>query len=306
MIIVGAGLAGLLCGALNPGSTIFESKPKEEINHKALFRLRSDEISKLTGIPFKKVNVSKGIWFEGKEELVSPRMSNLYSQKVSGKITDRSISNLDTCIRYISPEDFLQRLKDKNTDICYNIDYFDNTIDFKIDVVSTIPMPILAYKLGVNNEYFNNDCSGKRIFINQFRIKNCDSYSTIYYPESALSIYRASLNGDILIIESLSELCEIELIIVQESLGICRKLWDKNNIVKNHIQPLGKINEIDNKFRSDFITKMTIEKNIYSLGRFATWRPGILLDDILQDIFVIRRLIEGGNYAANLHKQNKD
>jgi hypothetical protein len=32
--------------------------------------------------------------------------------------------------------------------------------------------------------------------------------------------------------------------------------------------------------------------NIYSLGRFATWKPGLLLDDIVGDVNVIRRLIE--------------
>lgn len=303
MIIVGAGLAGLLCGALNPGSTIFESKSENEISHKALFRLRSDRISELTGIPFKKVTVTKGIWFENENVPMSPRMAHLYSKKVSGKITDRSITNIDTCTRYIPPEDFIQQLRNKNTHIKYDFDH--PFAEGEIPIISTIPMPILAHKLGdKNNQEFNQNCSGKRIFINQFRVKNCNSYSTMYYPGND-PFYRVSLNDNILIIESISEIREGEFDIIIKSMGLS---WVdiSESIVDNHIQPLGKINEIDNRLRSDFITKMTVENNIYSLGRFATWRPGILLDDICEDIFVIRKLIEGGNYAVKLYNQNKE
>lgn len=305
MIIIGAGLAGLLCGALNPGSTIYEAKPKNEISHKALFRLRSNRISELTGISLRKVQVTKGIWFDGKSAQISPRLAHLYSKKVSSKITDRSITNLDTCTRYIPPEDFIQKLISKNTDIRYNYDYFNNEADFPVEVVSTIPMPILAYKLKFNeHHYFNDNCIGKKIFINQLRIKNCDSYSTIYYPNPKLNIYRASLNGDILIIESTENIFSNETKIVLESFGLVPSDIVAG-IVTNHTQQLGKINEIDDKLRSDFITEMSISNKIYSLGRFATWRPKILLDDICEDIFIIRRLIEGGNYAVNLYKQNK-
>ncbi len=36
--------------------------------------------------------------------------------------------------------------------------------------------------------------------------------------------------------------------------------------------------------------------NIYSLGRFATWRPGLLLDDLVNDIRVIQKIADHGNY----------
>jgi hypothetical protein len=303
MIIVGAGMAGLLCGALNPGSTIFESKPEDQIEHKALFRLRSDRISEFTGIPFKKVSVYKGIWYKNNFAAPNPRITHLYSKKATGRITDRSISNIDVSTRYIPPNDFLHQLKKKTPDIRYDTD-FDFT-NKKHPIISTIPMPLLSNIMNnVGNHLLNSDCDSKRIFINQFKIKNCNSYSTIYYPDSQITTYRASLNEDILIIESLGEFNPIELTTVLGSFGLHESDIEEHTIL-NHSQSLGKIVDIDDKLRSDFITAMTIECNIYSLGRFATWRPGLLLDDIVDDIFIIRRLITGGQYAVHKYKQNK-
>ena len=62
--------------------------------------------------------------------------------------------------------------------------------------------------------------------------------------------------------------------------------------------------EIDNKIRGEFILDLTLTHNIYSLGRYATWRPKVMLDDVLDDIFVIRKLIQQGKYASRLHQQS--
>ena len=50
---------------------------------------------------------------------------------------------------------------------------------------------------------------------------------------------------------------------------------------------------MDEKIRKSFIVRATKDFGIYSLGRFATWRPGLLLDDCVKDIRVITRLIDG-------------
>ena len=39
---------------------------------------------------------------------------------------------------------------------------------------------------------------------------------------------------------------------------------------------------------------------IYSFGRFATWRPGLLLDDLIHDLTVIRRLANEGTYSKRI------
>jgi hypothetical protein len=38
--------------------------------------------------------------------------------------------------------------------------------------------------------------------------------------------------------------------------------------------------------------------NVYSLGRFATWRAGLLLDDLVNDIIQIENWISAGPYAV--------
>ena len=144
----------------------------------------------------------------------------------------------------------------------------------------------------------------KAIFVNKFRIKNCDAYATIYYPDLKWPVYRATLNGDILIVESLSKLGGMDILTILKSFGLSIRDIDKEVFI-DFQQPLGKITEIDNKIRSDIILNLTLKHNIYSLGRYATWRPKIMLDDVFDDIFVIRRLIENGKYASMLHKQEK-
>ena len=47
---------------------------------------------------------------------------------------------------------------------------------------------------------------------------------------------------------------------------------------------------IDNELRKEFMHYATANFNIYSLGRFATWRP-ILLDDVVDDLAVIERMM---------------
>jgi hypothetical protein len=119
-----------------------------------------------------------------------------------------------------------------------------------------------------------------------------------------MNTYRASITGNTLITEGIGEtLSAKELNEVCNSLGIffTRKMM---NHIRNSKQEYGKIIPIDNKKREHFITDLTIKHNIYSLGRFATWRPKVMLDDVLSDIYQIRKMIQGGKYATLKYNQN--
>jgi hypothetical protein len=50
---------------------------------------------------------------------------------------------------------------------------------------------------------------------------------------------------------------------------------------------------------------LTEEHNIYSLGRFATWRQ-LLLDDLVKDIGVIEKLIDGNHLYNNVLENVND
>jgi len=66
MIILGAGLSGLLAArSLQQFKPIIVEKQSSlPNNHSALLRFRSNEIAQITGLPFKEVNVYKGVLTE--------------------------------------------------------------------------------------------------------------------------------------------------------------------------------------------------------------------------------------------------
>ena len=65
-----------------------------------------------------------------------------------------------------------------------------------------------------------------------------------------------------------------------------------------------KIAPIPERDRQEILMHLTQEHNIYSLGRFATWRPGLLLDDIVQDVRRIQSMINGdSSLIYNRRKQ---
>ena len=104
MIIAGAGLAGLIAGNIfrNYSPRIIERQESLPNNHKAILRFRDHSVSEATCIEFKKVKVRKGIAY--KNDWLSrsnPKVANLYSIKVTGKVQSRSCWNLNDAERYI-------------------------------------------------------------------------------------------------------------------------------------------------------------------------------------------------------------
>lgn len=310
MIILGAGMAGCLAGALNPKATILEANDEIPNHHKAVLRFRDDKISRALGIDFKTVTVRKAIWFDGKEAAPSPRMSNLYSKKVTGKILDRSINNLETVTRYIAPSDFHNIVGD----MCHGRITFGkrvNSIGTKTIsatnypaiirngeiIISTMPMPVLLEIMGVKH---NQDFSHAPISVTRFEVPNCDIHQTIYYPDHDLSIYRATLTGDQLIIESTGAIGGDDLMAAYKSLGlqITDLIAADGSKTK---QQYGKIAPIDDDYRKMYMYNLSQEYGIYSLGRFATWK-NILLDDVYDDIYAIKRLSNKGKYDAQLEE----
>jgi hypothetical protein len=65
--------------------------------------------------------------------------------------------------------------------------------------------------------------------------------------------------------------------------------------VTSHPQKYAKITPIDDDERKSFMHWATVTHNVYSLGRFATWRPNLLLDDLINDIRKIDKWIGSTN-----------
>lgn len=301
MKIIGAGLSGLIAAHAFPKAAIVESAPAPFSSHKALLRFRSESVSHMTHIPFKKVTVRKGIWHDGNFVQPTIALANQYARKVTRTVSgDRSIWDISTVERYIAPEDFYQRMVEQVGDrIQWNCQYDFSKID-DVPVISTAPLHVTLAACGIDAaEQFQRSS----IVVKQFRLTNVDVYQTIYFPNPATHLYRASITGDLLICEFVKEPHEDDTWQAQIRAAFSIGIGEPIGEVK---QRYGKIVALENeKFRRRSIAALSQERNIYSLGRFATWR-NILLDDVVKDLSVIRDLIDSDDsYALRLKRFTK-
>jgi len=312
VIVVGAGMAGLLAAAIlrNECTKIIESQSSLPNNHSAVLRFRSTAVSDALNIPFRQVDVMKAveIWRNPIADCLA------YSVKTNGSATLRSITGATGLMekRYIAPPDFIQRLEacvsvpiDYDTPL--SPDFIKHTTPWAgTPIISTIPMHSLMKLLGWENRNSFRWVDGVNI---QARLPGAEAYCSLYIPDPSYPGSRISITGDELVIECPSpsrstpdgkylprvrtpELTAEQIVeLALSSLGL------KGHSVEDIIsipQKYSKILPIDNKERQRFILWASENYNIYSFGRFATWRPGLLLDDLVKDIRVIHRLINGG------------
>lgn len=307
MIILGAGLSGLIAATQLPNATVVEANDRAALSHKAVLRFRSDALSRLTGIPFRKVTVRKSIWMDGSHRAVNLELANLYSYKTNGKYLDRSIWNLDPVERFIAPEDLAHQMVDLIGDHrfrwneCVTPSMLEGLVKIESQIISTIPLPkMLSMLVGGPLLEWHGDIPKfdyKGINVSRYRVPGADVFQTVYYPSPELGVYRASMTGDLLIIEGTRELTAVDTAIVATSFGM-REVF-MQQIDSNHSQRFGKIAPVDDRFRRNAIFRLTQELGIYSLGRFAIW-SNVLLDDVVKDVAVIKRMIAHGKYGSVL------
>jgi hypothetical protein len=313
MIILGAGLAGCLAAIVNRDATIYEANDGPVTNHQALLRFRSDAISKVTGIPFRKVTVQKSIWYKGIDVAPSPRFTHMYSRKVVYKYMRRSIADTSSAVRYIAPPDFHEQLiaklacriqyncpvkKVQSTAIRFGEPLPD---DYRFDtdgapIITTLPIHINSCITEINLPVEDCDLDITQIYISQYKVQRCDTFATVYFPDPGTPMYRASISGDLLIMESIEPIHHAHIDTTLEALGLTFGLSSADVIFSNQKHKNGKIVPIPEDIRRHFIFELTNQLNVYSLGRYATWR-NVLLDDVLNDIYVINDIINRDAYS---------
>ena len=297
--IIGAGLAGLIAAHAWPRALVLEAAPAPRAMHKAVLRFRTQAVANLTGIEFRAVQVRKGLWEKGNFAAPSIRAANHYTQKVLGRLAgDRSVWKLDTVERYIAPEDFYERLVDNlgNRVIWGESVALSHIAGSAGPCVSTAPLPVMAEMCGVKHKL---PFERAPIRVKRWRVPGADVFQTVYFTDPWLPLYRASITGDLLIAEYSDAIampedaCMIEL---SAAFGLDHKALEPLDDVR---QSYGKIAPVDDAARKALLFQLTHERKIYSLGRFATWR-NILLDDVVEDIRVINRLMRtGAAYDVN-------
>jgi hypothetical protein len=312
IVIAGAGMAGLLAGCMlmnNHDVMVVEARSSLPHNHHALLRFRSDIVSTVLGIPFKKVEVCKAI-FEPTNPL-SDAVS--YSLKVNGRPSFRSIlsANGEVETRYIAPPDLIERmakrLGNRISFSCPVLPPYISTLKDYADshVITTAPMSAnlkLVYGEPEAAEMHPEFNSRSGIVVSCDLSAEWDFYSTLYFPRPDTRFYRGSITGKKIILESTDFTDEIpttskaiswiEQFMV--ALGMEGQEWlIDTSTVEVKKQPYAKIIAIDENFRKSTIMELSKDHNLHSLGRFATWRPGLLLDDVVNDVRVIESIILG-------------
>lgn len=300
--IIGAGMAGLLAANMlrRHDLSVLEKSSSLPENHSALLRFRSLSVSDATGIPFEKVTIDKGLW-DGEKVVNSPTLAhtNAYSLNVTGgELHPRSIRDLSSDVRYVAPSDFVAQMA-KHVPITFNSDVSRPRYDHP--VISTIPMPVM---MRLTDWPDAPEFNFKPIWTIKAQMLSPESkvYQTLYNVDAS-NWYRATLHGQELTLEfafdpiqipgNPENICEWAM----ECFSV-RGATFTDAVIKH--QKFGKITPISEEVRVAFILHLTDKWNIYSLGRFATWRP-LLLDDLVKDIKHIEAMIRSGcNYTRRL------
>lgn len=306
MKIYGAGMAGLLAAnMLKRHSPIVHEKQKSlPNNHEALLRFRTNAVSIATNIPFEEVLVHKGVYYDGKvHSAATLDMMNEYSHKVTGVIMPRSITNLKSEKRFIAPANFIEQLA-TGVEIEFESEFRAIDPEPHEVIISTIPMTKMIGILGMDADDMLFDW--QPIWVKTWMLPKCNVHQTIYFPDEAEPYYRASISGERLMVEYVTDPSNMLMYDDLERVGTA--FGFKLNPIGPMIctkQTFGKLLPLDDKVRKKIMRDLTEHYNIYSLGRFGTWRQ-ILLDDVVKDIMVIDKLIDDDSpYNRALHEARK-
>lgn len=310
LIIAGAGLTGLIAAHAFPRAQLREKASYEECvrhEHAALLRFRTDAVSRITGIPFRRVAVQKSVVMNGVHVEMNLALANRYAAKVlaatGGKISGRSIWNLAPAARYVAPLDFIAQMR---ATLAGRIEYGAGVAlhAAPAPIITTVPLNVTLAAVGWLADTLP-PLFYAPIHVARYRLSGVDLFQTIYYPGAQSDTYRASITGDVLIVESLARGDSLGQPFPHLGMSVGSVLDNFGldcdvEAIDQKVQRYGKIVDLDPGKRRAILRTLTEEFNLYSLGRFATWR-NVLLDDVANDIEVVRRLMASDPYGRDLH-----
>lgn len=300
--IIGAGISGLIAeGAalktFGNDIAIFDHKEKKGLSgeHKAVMRLRNTSIKDYVNCNLKKIKVHKGIWHED-VMYTEPNLllNNLYSLKVYGSLGNRSLSSLGIVERYLISDirsnnsNYVKGRVARVTDDRELI--FTDDTSYAYDVcISTIPMPLM---LQITGQEYDTEFKYQSISISSVTLDVKSTVNQTVYFTGSEPQYRATVEGSTAIVESISELKDFEVIKALKPFGLGKVKYIKD--INRYTQKIGKIEPIDDNLRRKIMMDLTDKFNIYSFGRFATWRS-LRVDQTVEDIKKIMLLIKVKN-----------
>jgi hypothetical protein len=312
--VYGAGLSGLIAGTLlshRRKVVVRELQGSLPNNHSAVLRFRNEAMSNALGIEFRKVQVLK----TSDSNYPNPLAAMMtYSRRATGEHrTDRSLPiNPELVTRYIAPPNLIPMLAnglniEYEQDIAEEIERRTKFKGVHPPIISTIPMTsIIKAAMRSNTVPFLQQTFKYSTGYNlRFKVENCDAYASLYAP-SNIDATRITITGDEVVAEYIDYAPE-----PGNTMDTIRAICDLIGVDDGRVmlksidikrQQYAKIVPIDDHWRKGVISWLTDTFNIYSLGRYACWRPGLLLDDLINDIRQIERLMKSNDYDRRMPK----
>ena len=303
--IIGAGMAGLLAAHMlrHHDPVVWEAQSALPHNHSAVLRFATSQVADVLGMEFREVNLVKAVlpWRNPVADALaySSKCLGLYRSDRSPVLEARTSSTR----RYVAPEDLVARMA-KNCRIEFDSPWFPDDAG---KVLSTIPMPELMH-MTKYPRYDNLDfkrVSGVNLRV---RIDDCDAFVSLIVPDPGEHFSRVSITGNLLIAEMPSFVLTDDLdscSLAEEAatlLGIHPADINYNDIALTE-QHYHKIAPIDEAERRNFVHWASSEKQIaWQLGRYATWRPWLQLDDLVHDIRKIDRWMRSPTSLADMEE----
>lgn len=297
--IFGAGLAGLIAARMLPerNPIVYDRSEAVPHNHKAVLRFRTDRVGVATNIPFEEVTVDKAV--VGAINHVDAAIK--YSLKTTGKLHKRSVMNLDTVQRWVAPDDFIPRLA-STTNFVGGVDFqkwSHNLLKDHGPVISTIPVDVMMDLFKWPDKPDFQRARGWNLRVKLLEDLDCNMHMTIYNVGDD-PWYRATLTSGTLIFEGSGDAPALHPSSAHEEIsrwlgvfGLEDRHCEGWELHEAKYQKIVDLDRHDRDSVKRFIMMLSSEHNIHSLGRFATWRPKLLLDDVVNDVRIIEQLIGG-------------
>jgi len=296
VVIIGAGISGLIAAGAFKGQevTVVESSNSIPLfkDHHAVMRLRNDKIKQYIECKTTPITVQKAVYHEDKlYDSATIEMNNRYSMNTRGVLGERSLGDLGKQERFTLDDIYpsasvkFEFGRDVKVIVDGTVCCWEEIIPYDI-CISTIPMPSLLNILEIKSDQ-KFEANNIHVFKTVLPFDST-VHQTIYFTEADMP-YRATIEGREITIESVSEISTFDIVHSLKPFGLGESDLDPTEH-KITIQKMGKLVPIDDIARKRIMTDVTNRDNIYSFGRFATWKS-IRIDQTLDDIEKIKTMV---------------
>lgn len=284
--IIGAGLSGLLTSQVfaDHNTTVYDLAPEVPNNHHNVLRFRTNAAEALIGLPFKKVNVLKAV--QGGTNPVADAIR--YSVKVTGKIHPRSVMSTEPVKRFIAPPDLIPQLA-KRIHFMGGVNFLSEDFKDRYFLPGLVNICISTLPASVTMPYFFPDrvgCDfsyqkGWTATMSLQESLDCSLNATVYDVSKDQPWYRATLCEGEVIFEGVGDPPEAYPYEWLRAFGLSGKAATGCKINNSTYQKISELVVRDRKRLDDAIWALGEHHDIYSIGRFATWKPKLLLDGVI-------------------------